>query len=28
LTQAAFRHMGLEAPAGRPEQLGLGLEED
>ena len=28
LTQGAFRHMGIEAPSGRPEQLGLGLDEE
>ena len=28
LTQAAFRHLGVEPPSGRPEQLGLGLEEE
>ncbi len=28
LTQAAFRHIGMEPPTGRPEQLGLGLDED
>ena len=28
LTQAAFRHLGMEAPTGRSEQLGLGLEEE
>lgn len=28
LTQAAFRHMGLAMPPGRPEQLGLMLGED
>ncbi|MCE1237578.1 MAG: Holliday junction branch migration DNA helicase RuvB [Hyphomicrobiales bacterium] len=28
LTQAAFRHIGMEAPAGRAEQLGLGLDEE
>jgi Holliday junction DNA helicase RuvB len=28
LTQAAFRHLGMEAPVGRGEQLGLGLEEE
>jgi Holliday junction DNA helicase RuvB len=28
LTQAAFRHMGLPMPAGRPEQLGLLLGDE
>ena len=28
LTQAAFRHLGMPVPSGRPEQLGLGLDEE
>ena len=28
LTQGAFRHMGLAVPAGRPEQLGLMLDDE
>ena len=28
LTQGAYKHLGLPMPSGRPEQLGLGLDEE